>query len=236
MDCSLTWSAHISRFLNSYLFGQIHLYSLLNSNLIIHNKLLLFKLYLLPRQLYAASVWATAAVTHMCKIQRAVNKSLRTIRRDDMCMRNTTIRSDLNIKTVNEIIIQFAINFHDKLKYLNNVVIACIPDYDPVLVETIEDFGAPSFLLHELIPFSSLLTCSFHSLLLVWSNGGRFGINARLVTLMQQSFASEKSLYYLLFHAIQVLLVHLRSEIPRVFVTLHQLVHVSLERIENESS
>lgn len=68
----------------------------------------------------------------MKELQNAVNKILRTIRCRDKFMRNTTIRRDLNVITLNETIAQHAIKFYNKLNHLDNEVRASIPDYDPV--------------------------------------------------------------------------------------------------------
>lgn len=93
----------------------------------IYNKLLIFKLYLLPKLLYASPLLAYADKTNFNKLQRAVNKTLRRIHNANMYMRNSSIRKDLNIPTLGSIISKGATNFYVNLNNLDYKIIAGLP-------------------------------------------------------------------------------------------------------------
>lgn len=131
IDRRLTWNLHIKKISRSYNFSLHKLNNLLNSNhLNIRNKILLFKSYILPTITYASPVWAFAADTHINKLQTLINKTLRRIRRAPWYVRNSTIRKDLQIPTLRDIIQKLSINFYNTLNNLDNEIILELPDYD----------------------------------------------------------------------------------------------------------
>jgi hypothetical protein len=84
-----------------------------NSELSVHNKLILYKQVIRPVWNYAIQLWGCANDTNIEVIQRYQNKVLKCIVNAPWYVRNSALHRDLGIETVVDIIATFA-NSHEK--------------------------------------------------------------------------------------------------------------------------
>lgn len=117
LDRRLTWKKHLWN-------KRIHLSEVLrkmywligrNSQLSIESKLILYKSVLKPKWLYGIQIWGSTAPSNIDIIQRFENKLLRVIVDAPWYVPNSVIRNDLQMPTVKEEIIRYAIKHREKL-------------------------------------------------------------------------------------------------------------------------
>jgi uncharacterized protein YeeX (DUF496 family) len=79
-----------------------------NSELSVHNKLILYKLVIRPVWSYGIQLWGCASDSNIQVIQRYQNKVLQCIANAPWYFRNSDLYRDLGIETVTDIIAKFA--------------------------------------------------------------------------------------------------------------------------------
>lgn len=104
LDAKLRWKEHVKKKKSELELKYRKMYWLLgrNSELTIHNKLLLYKQILKPVWTYGIQLWGCTKKTNLEIIQRFQNKVLRGIVNAPWYIRNTDIHRDLKILTVEE--------------------------------------------------------------------------------------------------------------------------------------
>ena len=126
LDRRLTWSKHILT--KRCAAGQKvrNMYWLLNdkSKLSLENKLLLYKCVIKPIWTYGLQLWGTAAKSNIEILQRFQSKTLRLLANAPWYVTNNRIHHDLNIKTVQEEIIERTQTYRDRIaKHPNPLVV-----------------------------------------------------------------------------------------------------------------
>jgi hypothetical protein len=84
-----------------------------NSELSIHNKIVLYTQVIRQVWSYGIQLWGCASDSNIQVIQRYRNKVLKCIVNAPWYVRNSDLRRDLGVDTVTDIIAKFA-NYHDK--------------------------------------------------------------------------------------------------------------------------
>lgn len=103
-DMRLTWGCHITQTIDrienrcNILSSFLHKKSKLNKE----NKLLLYKQVIRPIALYGSAVWGTTALSHLRRLDTCQNKILRKLANAEWFIRNTNIRQELNINTLQQ--------------------------------------------------------------------------------------------------------------------------------------
>jgi hypothetical protein len=115
LDAKLRWKEHIkgkSDELNIK-FRIMHWLLLRNSELSVHNKLILYKQVIRPVCSYGIQIWGCASESNIQVIQRYQNKMLKCIVNAPWYVRNSDLHRDLGFETVKDIIAKSA-NSHEK--------------------------------------------------------------------------------------------------------------------------
>ena len=104
LDRRLTWKKHIltKRKALSVQFRKLYWLLARNSNLSLHNKLLLYKIIVKPVWSYGVELWGTAAKSNLDIVQRFQSKMLRTIANAPWFVTNSQLHRDLMVPTVKE--------------------------------------------------------------------------------------------------------------------------------------
>ena len=125
LDRSLTWQPHITHAIQKANICTRYLYPLLNrrSAMSIELKVRLYKSIIRPAITYAAPVWATAATSHIDKLQRVQNRVLRMALNTPLYFRNTQLHRELQIPTIKDKILELSTNYFDKSKSHPNPLI-----------------------------------------------------------------------------------------------------------------
>lgn len=132
LDEKLTWKEHIDNNIKTAKIGMIKLLPLINpeSTLKQELKLLLYNQVIRPALTYGATVWGTAAKSHMNKLQIAQNKFLRLICLRRRCTPIKELHENINQQTIEEYIIKGAKRFYEKSQYHHNEEIQKLGQYD----------------------------------------------------------------------------------------------------------
>jgi hypothetical protein len=114
LDAKLRWKEHIKKKRDELNIKFRKMYWLLgrNSELSIHNKLLLYKQVLRPVWSYGIQLWGCASNSNIQVIQRYQNKVLKCIVNAPWYVRNSDLHRDLGIETVADITTKLA-NSHE---------------------------------------------------------------------------------------------------------------------------
>ncbi|GBN24497.1 hypothetical protein AVEN_246950-1 [Araneus ventricosus] len=80
---------------------------------------------------YASPVWGAAAKVHMQTLERLQNLTVRLIARQPWYIRNSNIRKDLCLPTIQEHFQRIAEKTLRKINASDNTAIQNIPAYDP---------------------------------------------------------------------------------------------------------
>lgn len=117
LDAKLRWKEHILIKLKQLKTIKKKLYWMIGrqSKLSIHNKLMLYKQIMKPVWIYGIQLWGCSKASNINKIQIFQNKVLRNIVDARWYMRNTDIRKDTSITTVEEEITKAARNHELRL-------------------------------------------------------------------------------------------------------------------------
>jgi hypothetical protein len=99
-----------------------------NSELLLENKLLLYKTILRPIWTYGIPLWGTASQSNIEILQRFQNKVLRAIVNAPWYVPNSILHADLSIPTIREEVTKHNITHKDKLRQHPNQLI-------PILLE-----------------------------------------------------------------------------------------------------
>jgi hypothetical protein len=115
LDAKLRWKEHIKKKRDELNIKFRKLYWLLgrNSELSIHNKIILYKQVLRPVWSYGIQLWGCASASNIQMIQRFQNKVLKCIVNAPWYIRNSDLHHDLEIETVTDTIARCA-NSHAK--------------------------------------------------------------------------------------------------------------------------
>jgi hypothetical protein len=92
-----------------------------NSELSIHNKIILFKQVIRPVWSYAIQLWGCASDSNIEVIQRYQNKVLKCIVNTPRYFQNSDLHCDLGIEMVTDIITKFANSQEDRLQNHINI-------------------------------------------------------------------------------------------------------------------
>lgn len=113
LDSKLTWKHHIETKLKQAHQKLHQLKPIINrkSSLSPENTVLLYKSILRPLLLYACPIWCHSAASHINKIQVFQNRILRIATKAPWFVRNSTLHSDFNLKSIKEQIIHTSHNF-----------------------------------------------------------------------------------------------------------------------------
>lgn len=102
LDAKLKWKVHVKKKAEELQLKYRKMYWLIgrNSQLSIHNKLMLYKQVLKPVWTYGIQLWGCTKTSHQQIIQRFQNKVLRGIVNSPWYTRNSDLHRDLGIDTV----------------------------------------------------------------------------------------------------------------------------------------
>ena len=124
-DKKLNWAHHIHCTkikLNSRL-SILRRFLHSRSQLPLHTKLTIYKLFLKPLWTYGVQIWGTAKNSNLKKIQVSQNKIFRLITKAPPYISNHTLHSDLQMKTVTQVATQYYSRYHNSLKNHTNPLI-----------------------------------------------------------------------------------------------------------------
>lgn len=123
LDSKLRWKEHVKIKRKELNLKFSKLYWLLGrqSQLSIHNKLLIYQQVLKPVWTYGIQLWDCAKKTHIETIQKFQNKILRCAVDAQQYMRMDRFHLDLNIKMVREVIAEFAEKHRKRLVNHKNI-------------------------------------------------------------------------------------------------------------------
>lgn len=122
LDKRLTWKTHLQKKKKqidlkikqmNWLIGR-------QSKLSLSNKLLLYKVMIVPIWTYGIQVWGCAKKSNINIIQRLQNKILRKIANAPWYVTNESLHSDLKIKTINTQIQIYSNKYENRLNYHPN--------------------------------------------------------------------------------------------------------------------
>lgn len=122
LDKRLTWKPHLQKKRKqldlkikqmNWIIGR-------KSKLSLSNKLLLYKVIIIPIWTYGIQIWGCAKKSNIDIIQRLQNKTLRIIANAPWFITNEALHSDLNIKTINEQMKIFSKKYENRLNYHPN--------------------------------------------------------------------------------------------------------------------
>lgn len=131
LDQRLTWRPHIKAVIKKIIIQRSNLRFLFFSpQLDMHNKILLWKIVILPIALYACPIWTFAARSNIDKVESAISRIFRGFRRAHRYLANSVIRRDFNLFTYKEYARSASENFFDTLCDVPNEIIAELPVYD----------------------------------------------------------------------------------------------------------
>jgi hypothetical protein len=118
LDAKLRCKEHIKKKRNELNIKFRKMYWLLghNSELSIHNKIILYKQVIRPVWSYGIQLWSCASDSNIQVIQRYHNKVLKCIVNAPWYVRNSDLLRDLGIETVTCIIAKFANSHENRLK------------------------------------------------------------------------------------------------------------------------
>ena len=124
LDKRLTWGPHLKskrKILNS----RLHLLRpIFKSNLPLKNKLLIYKSMIRPVWAYGAQIWGCAKPSQIKNIESFQSICLRLITSAPWFVSNHSLHKDLNIDTVNTLIIAHYKKFHSRLSLHPNPLIS----------------------------------------------------------------------------------------------------------------
>jgi hypothetical protein len=121
LDAKLRWEEHIkTRNGFNVMFRKMYWYLGRNSELSIHNELILYKQFIHPVCSYGIQLLGCASNSNIQVIQRYENKLLKFIVNPPWHVRNSDLHRDLGIETVTDIIAKFAKSHEKRLQsYIN---------------------------------------------------------------------------------------------------------------------
>ena len=122
LDAKLKWKEHVKKKKEELNIKYRKMYWLLgkNSELTIHNKLLLYRQILKPVWTYGIQLWGCTKKTNIKIIQTFQNKVLRGIVNAPWYIRNDNLHRDLQIEYVNDEIRKFATKHIQRLREHQN--------------------------------------------------------------------------------------------------------------------
>lgn len=123
LDAKLKWNEHVKKKTEELNIKFRKMYWLIGkqSELSIHNKLLIYKQVLKPVWTYGAQLWGCTKKSNLLRIERFQNKVLRSIVKAPWYIRNDDIHKDLNIAPVSEEIQRFARKHMERLHQHQNI-------------------------------------------------------------------------------------------------------------------
>lgn len=140
LDKRLTWKPHIDYVKSKLQKAMFTIFPLIGkySPLSIKNKVLLYKSLLRPVITYASPVWDSASVTQINELERKQNIILRrSIAKAHWYVRNSDIRTSLQVETLSDFIKKLAVKFYNSLENHPNSEITNISTYDYNLLSNI---------------------------------------------------------------------------------------------------
>ena len=131
LDSKLRWKEHVKIKRKELNLKFSRMYWLLgrHSQLSIYNKLLIYQQVLKPVWTYGIQLWGCAKRTHILTIQKFQNKVLRCVVDSPRYMRMDRLHLDLNIKTVEEIIADYAKKHQQRLSTHRNTAMEKLLDF-----------------------------------------------------------------------------------------------------------
>jgi hypothetical protein len=116
LDAKLRWKHHMNKKHDELNIKFRKMYWLLghNSELSIHNNIILYKQLIRPVWIYGIQLWGCASDSNIQMIQRYQNKVPKCIVNAPRYVRNSNLHCDLGIEMVTDIIAKFA-NSHEKI-------------------------------------------------------------------------------------------------------------------------
>lgn len=129
IDAKLTWKDHIIQKRGEVKNRFRQLYWLLknDSRLSLFNKLLIYKIMIIPIWRYGIELWGTACKSNIQIIQRLQSKILRTIVNAPWYITNDDLHRDLNIEPITNVIQKYCTKHTQKLLTHSNIEIQKIP-------------------------------------------------------------------------------------------------------------
>jgi len=117
LDRRLTWRKHITTKRKQLDLKLRNLYWIIGrkSQLLLENKLLVYKLILKPVWTYGIQLWGTASNSDLEILERFQSKVLRIITDAPWYMPNTIIKRDLQISTVKQEAQKYSANYRKRL-------------------------------------------------------------------------------------------------------------------------
>jgi hypothetical protein len=123
LDAKLRWKEHIKKKRDELNMKFRKIYWLLgrNSELSVHNKLILYKQVIRSVWSYGIQLWGCASNSNIQVIQRYQNKVLKCIVNAPWYVRNSDLHRDLGIETATDIIAKFAKSHEKRLQNHINI-------------------------------------------------------------------------------------------------------------------
>jgi hypothetical protein len=125
LDTKLRWKEHIKKKCDEFHIKFRKMYWLLgrNSELSIHNKLILYKQALRPVWSYCIQLWGCASDSYIQVIERFQNKVLKCIVQAPWYIRNSDLHRYLGIETVTDTVTRLARSHKKRLQnHINSEV------------------------------------------------------------------------------------------------------------------
>ncbi|KAJ4436995.1 hypothetical protein ANN_17127 [Periplaneta americana] len=105
LDSRLTWNKHLTYTLQRLRYRLHRLKAILSSSsLSLSNKRLIYVMLLKPIWLYGCSLWGSASISQIKRIQTFQNRALRIITGAPWYVRNETLHSDLDLAKIETVI------------------------------------------------------------------------------------------------------------------------------------
>jgi len=122
LDAKLRWKEHVKKKKEeiNIKFRRMQWLMGRNSQLSLHNKILLYKQIIKPIWAYGIQLWGCTRKTNLKIMQTIQNKILRQITNAEWYIRNERIHNDLKISTVQEEVRRHAVRHVEKLKSHEN--------------------------------------------------------------------------------------------------------------------
>jgi hypothetical protein len=124
LDSRLTWAQHLAKKKKTGLKVK-DLYWVMGrkSPPSLESKVLLYKTVIKPIWTYGIELWGCASKSHIAKMQRSQSKILWMITNAHWYVTNQTLRDDLKVPFIKDVIQEKSINHHNKLGNHSNPIL-----------------------------------------------------------------------------------------------------------------
>ncbi|KAJ4434280.1 hypothetical protein ANN_22832, partial [Periplaneta americana] len=128
LDSRLTWNKHLTYTLQRLRYRLYRLKAILSSScLSLSNKRLIYVMFLKPIWLYGCSLWGSASISQIKRIQTFQNRALRIITGAPWYITNETLHADLDLAKIETVLHSSYTRLYATLSTHSNSLINQIP-------------------------------------------------------------------------------------------------------------